>query len=168
MYDFGPSSSLYFDRNDKMGPSSSKRRKLGHQSDDSDVANGENKSDESGTASQSSSDDESMPNTRTTSKHPFTRPNYVQNTNEGALYAGGMYKSSMFKLQVDEMLAEVKPNFEKQMGWVDDALHKLNTVIGAIEERDALPVSAVPKNRSWNTNFLRFRKLQNRCIKPAG
>jgi U3 small nucleolar RNA-associated protein 22 len=126
-----------------MGPLSPKRRKLDHQSDDSDIANRENASDEDGTATQSSSEEESLSNQGPTSKQPHTRPKHVQNTDESALYAGGMYKSSMFKLQVDEMLAEVRPNSEKQMGWVEAALHKLNTVIGAIEERDALPVSVM-------------------------
>lgn len=58
-----------------------------------------------------------------------------------APYAGEAYKSSLFKLQVDEMLAEVRPNYAKRLGPVDNALRKLKTLIEAIPDREPLPVS---------------------------
>lgn len=84
--------------------------------------------------------EEQEASSRNAPKLPNRRPAQAQNTDEGALYAGGMYKSSMFKLQVDEMLTEVRPYYEKRMGWVDTALHRLHSVIGAIEEREPLLV----------------------------
>lgn len=56
------------------------------------------------------------------------------------LYAGGMYKSNLFKLQVDEMLRAVQPNYAKMMEPVDKALRRLKTLIGSIENREPLTV----------------------------
>jgi U3 small nucleolar RNA-associated protein 22 len=58
-----------------------------------------------------------------------------------APYAGEAYKSSLFKLQVDEMLAEVRPDYAKRLGPVDSALRKLKTLIEAIPDREPVPVS---------------------------
>ena len=64
-----------------------------------------------------------------------------QDDDNDAIYAGGLYKSSMFKLQVDEMLAEVQPNYEKRAGVIDDALRKLKSLIEGIEDQEGLSVS---------------------------
>ena len=69
-----------------------------------------------------------------------------QDADTDALYAGGLYKNNMFKLQVDEMLAEVKPNYEKRAGVIDDALRKLKRLIEGIESRDDLSVSSNQKS----------------------
>jgi U3 small nucleolar RNA-associated protein 22 len=58
-----------------------------------------------------------------------------------APFAGDAYNSSLFKLQVDEMLVEVKPNYAKRLGPVGNALRKLKTLIEAIPDREELPVS---------------------------
>jgi U3 small nucleolar RNA-associated protein 22 len=47
----------------------------------------------------------------------------------------------MFKLQIDELMAEAQPKYEKQLNRVDDALRRLKSLIEAIDERDGLPVS---------------------------
>lgn len=60
---------------------------------------------------------------------------------DAALYAGGFYKSSLFKLQVDELLHEVAPNYEKRFSGLTDDLHKLKVLIEEIEERAPLSVS---------------------------
>jgi U3 small nucleolar RNA-associated protein 22 len=70
-----------------------------------------------------------------------TRTKRAQDDDDAALYAGGLYKSSLFKLQVDELLHEVEPNYEKRFRGMKEALHKLKGLIEGIEERDALPVS---------------------------
>jgi hypothetical protein len=57
-----------------------------------------------------------------------------------AIYVGGSYKSSMFKLQVDEMLAEVQPNYEKRGPVIDEALRTLKGLIEGIEDREGLSV----------------------------
>ena len=66
---------------------------------------------------------------------------HAQDDDNDAIYAGGLYKSSMFKLQVDEMLAEVQPNYEKRASVIDDALRRLKGLIEGIEDREALSVS---------------------------
>ncbi len=53
-----------------------------------------------------------------------------------APYSGESYKSSLFKLQVDEMLSEVKPDYTKRFAPVDNALRKLKTFIEAIPGRE--------------------------------
>ncbi|KAL2072272.1 hypothetical protein VTL71DRAFT_11615 [Oculimacula yallundae] len=62
-----------------------------------------------------------------------------------AIYAGGLYKSSLFKLQVDELLAEVQPNYEKRLNGVDDLLRKLKGLIEGIVEREAVSVAEATK-----------------------
>ena len=57
-----------------------------------------------------------------------------------ALYAGEMYKSSIFKLQVDEMLRVVQPNYAKLMEPLEKALRKLKILIEGIEEREPITV----------------------------
>jgi len=57
-----------------------------------------------------------------------------------APYSGESYKSSLFKLQVDEMLSEVKPDYEKRFGPVDNALRRLKTLIEAIPASEPAPV----------------------------
>lgn len=79
--------------------------------------------------------------------HSHSQPKRTKDDDESALYAAGLYKSSMFKLQVDEMLAEVRPNYGKRFSGADDALRQLKSVIEAIEDREALSVSIVPSTK---------------------
>ncbi|RKF58143.1 U3 small nucleolar RNA-associated protein 22 [Golovinomyces cichoracearum] len=51
---------------------------------------------------------------------------------------GGEYGSRLFKLQVDELLAEVKLSHEKKLKGVDDTLKKLKIMIENIEPREPL------------------------------
>lgn len=73
-----------------------------------------------------------------------SRPKRAQEDDDNAIYAGGQYKSSIFKLQVDEMLSEVQPKYEKRLSGVDDALRKLKGLIEGIEDRE--PLSVRPAN----------------------
>lgn len=59
-----------------------------------------------------------------------------------AIYAGGDYKSNLFKLQVDELLSEVQPNYEKRLSGVDELLRKLKGWIEGIGDRAAVSVSS--------------------------
>lgn len=115
-----------------MAPLPSKRRKLAHL--ESELESGDGFIGEQNDISETSeSDDPSTPKR-------VSRPTNKQKVDEGALYAGGLYKSSMFKLQIDELLAEVRPNYEKRSAGLDEALHRLNGLIEAIEARPTLPV----------------------------
>ena len=51
-----------------------------------------------------------------------------------------MSKANMFKLQVDEMLARVRPNYAEIMGFVDKALRRLKALIESIEDREPVTV----------------------------
>ncbi len=70
-----------------------------------------------------------------------TNTTRVLEADDAALYAGGLYKSSLFKLQVDELLREVVPNYEKRFDGLTAALHRLKGLIEGTEERGALSVS---------------------------
>lgn len=122
-----------------MGSLSPKRRKLNQSGAELKSADGKQQKNEH-ELTFSSVKKGNLPNATPISKEPQARQKHGPNTNENALYAGGVYKSSMFKLQVDEMLAEVRPK-EKRIGRIDEALHRLNSLIGSLQERQALPVS---------------------------
>ncbi|KAK1146706.1 U3 snoRNP protein [Aspergillus melleus] len=51
--------------------------------------------------------------------------------------ASGLYKSNLFKLQLDELLADLRPNYDKQVSRLQDTLHKLKEIIENIPERPA-------------------------------
>jgi U3 small nucleolar RNA-associated protein 22 len=64
-----------------------------------------------------------------------------KSSSASAPFAGDAYNSSLFKLQVEEMLVEVKPNYAKRLGATGNALRKLKTLIEAIPDREQIPVS---------------------------
>lgn len=121
-----------------MAPLPSKRRKLSHDSDEvvSDEDSITNNDEIDDKSSAESEDDAPV----THPKKPLARPRRADE-DDSAIYAGGDYKSSLFKLQVDELLAEVKPNYEKRLRGVDEALRTLKGLIERIEERDPVSVS---------------------------
>jgi U3 small nucleolar RNA-associated protein 22 len=123
--------------NSAMAPLPSKRRKLDHDSEGASSAeesvSGDNEDYEQ--AASESADEAPVVQLKQTQ----TRPKRVYEDN-AAIYAGGDYKSSLFKLQVDELLAGIKPNYGKRLGGVDEALHTLKGLIESIKDRDGLPV----------------------------
>jgi hypothetical protein len=123
-----------------MAPSAPKRRKIRHGSDELGSADGESEFSDKETANQ-----------------PTTRHKQPNGVDESALYSGGLYNSSLFKLQIDEMLAQVQPNYEKRMPGVDDALRRLKTMIEAIEDREMLPVRFWPALPLLSMLTVRFR-----------
>ncbi|KAG4443141.1 hypothetical protein IFR05_001373 [Cadophora sp. M221] len=119
-----------------MSPLSTKRRKLD---------NGRSVSppeDESSDIEQTPAPD-SEPKQAQTPAQP--RPKRTVDGDDSAIYAGGLYKSSLFKLQVDELLAEVQPQYEKRLKGVDDLLRKLKGLIEGIAERSPVSVSEASK-----------------------
>ncbi|TVY84760.1 U3 small nucleolar RNA-associated protein [Lachnellula suecica] len=73
------------------------------------------------------------------------QPKRTRDGDDSAFYASGIYKSSMFKLQVDEMLAEMRPNYGKKFNGADDTLRQLKGLIEAIEDREALSITDATK-----------------------
>ncbi|KAL3470185.1 Nrap protein [Aspergillus californicus] len=59
--------------------------------------------------------------------------------------ATGFYKSSFFKLQLDELIAESRPNYDKQLATLKDTLHDLKDLIERLPERQAKPVLEAEK-----------------------
>ena len=64
----------------------------------------------------------------------------LTNGNSMEPFTSGMYKSSMYKLQVDEMLDEVRPDYERRMSAVDNLLRDLKAVIESLPEIEAKSV----------------------------
>ncbi|KAL5323390.1 hypothetical protein ACEPPN_007925 [Leptodophora sp. 'Broadleaf-Isolate-01'] len=119
-----------------MAPLSTKRRKLD---------NGRSVSpseDESSDIEQTPAPDSEPKQAQTTAQ---PRAKRTADDDDPAIYAGGLYKSSLFKLQVDELLTEVQPNYEKRLKGVDDLLRKLKGLIEGIAERSPVSVPEASK-----------------------
>lgn len=109
-----------------MSPSAPKRRKLEHSRTSADGA----ESFDSEGSDLSAQEDAPIP-----TKSVAVKPKRSQEDADQAIYSGGLFKSSMFKLQVDEMLAEVQPSYEKRLSGVNEALKKLKEHIESIGDR---------------------------------
>ena len=48
--------------------------------------------------------------------------------------ASGLYKSSLFKLQIDELLMELRPDHEKQLSRLAEPLRKLKNIIEGLPD----------------------------------
>ncbi|KAL2816343.1 Nrap protein [Aspergillus granulosus] len=59
--------------------------------------------------------------------------------------ASGFYKSSFFKLQLDELIAESRPNYDKRHVTLKDTLHGLKDLIERLPERPAKSVLEADK-----------------------
>ncbi|KAF8866077.1 pre-rRNA processing protein-like protein Utp22 [Acephala macrosclerotiorum] len=125
-----------------MTPLPSKRRKLEHTPSDGSVDEDQSENDLDEQSSEVSADETAIPQ----SKRAPLRWKHTQATDDAALYAGGSYKSNLFKLQVDELLAEVQPNYEKRLSGVNEALRKLKTLLEGIEDREPVSVSEAAKS----------------------
>ncbi len=122
-----------------MVPRFSKRRKLEHDADvgsDTDLAElGEG----------SVSEDQVVDRTQafgTRSIKDSTGKHRKQSTvpdNFGP-YSGDVHNIGIFKLQVDEMLSAIKPNYRKRSAAVDNVLHQLKSIIDKIPDRKPLSV----------------------------
>lgn len=56
-------------------------------------------------------------------------------------YATATFKSSLFKLQVDELLEQIRPKHGKREAQAEAALHQIKRAIEGVEGKPALPVS---------------------------
>lgn len=114
----------------------SKRRKLEHSSSDEGSQDGMEI--EEGDRMESAEEDSGEEDANLNHKNPGAKK--ASQIDYEALYAGGLYKSSMFRLQIDEMLAEERPNYEKFSSTIEAALAKIKAIIEAIPEREPLSV----------------------------
>ncbi|CAG8950864.1 hypothetical protein HYFRA_00003081 [Hymenoscyphus fraxineus] len=123
-----------------MSPISPKRRKLDH--DSADEVSNHSGSDEEMNADREAFEDDA-PTTKT--KQNPTKSHQSREVDESAVYAGGLFKSNTFKIQVDYLLEEIRPNYDGKLGKANETLSKLKGLIEAIEPRDALPVAEATK-----------------------
>jgi U3 small nucleolar RNA-associated protein 22 len=77
----------------------------------------------------------------TSAQKPAKRP--AATLQDGA-YTSESFKSNIFKLQVDELLDQVKPKYGKKEAPAENAMRTLKTIIEQIPNRDALPVCFSP------------------------
>ena len=127
-----------------MAPHPTKRRKLGHDSDQESLHSDDVSVD--GVEDNDTDEEPAKPHR----KKVASKPAGEQIADSAAMYAGDLYKSSMFKLQVDEMLSEIRPNYEKRMGPVNEALRKLKTIIDSVADREPLSVSPYDNKTYYN------------------
>ncbi|KAJ5594539.1 uncharacterized protein N7459_000747 [Penicillium hispanicum] len=59
--------------------------------------------------------------------------------------ASGFYKSSFFKLQMDELLTGLRLNYDKRVSVLQDALHKLKDTIESLPDRPPTLISEAEK-----------------------
>ncbi|KAL3446817.1 Nrap protein [Aspergillus insuetus] len=81
---------------------------------------------------------------RTNAKKSANSSSQTGRSAEMAL-ASGLYKSSFFKLQLDELIAGSRPNYEKQLATLKDTLHGLKELIERLPERPAKSVLEADK-----------------------
>jgi U3 small nucleolar RNA-associated protein 22 len=58
----------------------------------------------------------------------------------GGAYAGEIYKSNIFKLQLHELLEQVKPNFSRAETSIAALLRSVKNIVEAIPDRDPVSV----------------------------
>jgi U3 small nucleolar RNA-associated protein 22 len=73
----------------------------------------------------------------TSASKPLKRP--ALSLQDG-VYTAETFKSNMFKLQVDELLDQVKLKYGKKEAPAENAMRTLKTIIEQIPDRDPLPV----------------------------
>ncbi|KAF1839666.1 Nrap protein [Decorospora gaudefroyi] len=64
---------------------------------------------------------------------------------QDGVYTAEMFKSNIFKLQVDELLDQVKPKYGKKEAPAENAMRTLKTIIEQIPSRDPLPIAEAEK-----------------------
>jgi U3 small nucleolar RNA-associated protein 22 len=112
--------------------------------DDSDVsmegpADGEHVSDDED-AEESMAQKSKQPQLSATVTPAQKAPKRPAATLQDGAYTSESFKSNMFKLQVDELLEQVKPKYGKKEAPAENAMRTLKTIIESISSRDALPV----------------------------
>jgi U3 small nucleolar RNA-associated protein 22 len=73
----------------------------------------------------------------TTPSKPTKRP---ASSLQDGVYTAESFKSNLFKLQVDELLQQVRLKYGKKEASAENAMRTLKTLIEQIPSRDALPV----------------------------
>ena len=123
-----------------------KKRKLDQLKDDNRL-DGFDTDDESSEEISNLQDASVQPNdrARVTSQRGVIR-NGKLNSDNTLLSSAGLGKSTMMALQINELLSEVRPNYEKQLSQLEGVLHKIKQIIESLP--DAPPMSATEAEKS--------------------
>lgn len=116
-----------------MAPPAPKRRKLGHESDDEDLSSGGDEAIQAPSAKLSKA------------HHGHASSKSAPQKSQGGsdtvgAYTGGIYKSNMFKLQVDDLLSQVGLKYGTKEAPAGKALRALKSIIERIPARGAKSV----------------------------
>jgi U3 small nucleolar RNA-associated protein 22 len=121
-----------------------KRRKLRHDSEDGSASEGE-----SGLAMGAPVKEESR-------KFVPKRQHKKQDVLQDGVYTSEVYKSNVFKLQVDELLPQVKFKYGKKVTSVENAMRSLKTIIEQIPSRDPRAVRILLRNPPHVSDLSRY------------
>ena len=93
----------------------------------------------------------------TTLSKPVKRP--APSLQDG-VYTSESFKSNMFKLQVDELLEQVRLKYGKKEASAENAMRTLKSIIEQIPDREALPVRNFDQHTSQLLIQYRYPKLR--------
>jgi U3 small nucleolar RNA-associated protein 22 len=114
-----------------MAPPATKRRKLEHSDSEAD-------SDGSFAGFDDVEHGESGAVKATPAPRPARRP--APPSLHDGVYTAESFKSNLFRLQVDELLEQVRLKYGKKAALAEGAMRTLKNIIEQIPRRDALPV----------------------------
>ncbi|KAI9752797.1 MAG: hypothetical protein M4579_005472 [Chaenotheca gracillima] len=125
-----------------MVPHPSKKRRLDSIDSAEHVLGSEelNSLDNGGAHSGSSKDEElanPTPQQLKAQKRSKPQRNGTIDSKASEAFIGETNRSTMFKLQVDELLSEIRPNYQRKKESLDGVLQRLKTVIEQLPEREA-------------------------------
>ncbi|KAI9844485.1 MAG: hypothetical protein M1837_005568 [Sclerophora amabilis] len=67
-------------------------------------------------------------------------------TGASQAFLGGASRSSMFKLQVDELLTEIRPDYERRRTSIEKTLRRLKSVIEELPDREGTSISEAERD----------------------
>lgn len=85
----------------------------------------------------------------TKASHGQKQPKRPATALQDGVYTAETFKSNVFKLQVDELLEQVKPKYGKKEAPAENAMRTLKNLIEQIPSRDPLPVRT-PQAQRWH------------------
>jgi len=94
-----------------------------------------------------------------------TKLNFRKKMSAAALseaYTSETYRSSMFKLQVDELLGQVRLKYGSKEAPVEKALRSLKQIIEEIPAQEPLPVSVLTSGQGAETKYRRLTDCRSR------
>lgn len=144
--------------NGSMAPHAGKKRKLAHREDESYLGEpnmGEDTSEEASIGDELRSEANPWARRtdgvnagafqRTATRHGV-RSSEQSTLDAALLSSGGMGRSAMLTLQINELLSEVRPNYERRLSHLEDTLRKLKQVIESLP--DVAPMLAIEAEKS--------------------